>query len=94
MAGQLATRYNPEMEQAAFSLEPGSYSQPITSTMGWQIIKVNERGVHPLNENQLLTKQAESYSTWLQEAKQGAGVQITWTPDMAPPDPALTATAR
>lgn len=94
MAGQLASRYNPEMEQAAFSLEPGSYSQPITSTMGWQIIKVNERGVHPLNENQLLTKQAESYSTWLQEAKQGAGVQITWTPDMAPPDPALTSTAR
>lgn len=92
--GQLATRYNPEMEQVAFSLEPGAYSQPITSTMGWQIIKVNERGVHPLNENQLLTKQAESYSTWLQEARQGTGVQVTWTADLAPPDPALAQSTR
>jgi parvulin-like peptidyl-prolyl isomerase len=88
MTGQLATRYNPQFEETAFSLQPGAYSQPITSTMGWQIIRVTERGVHPLNETQLLTKQAEGYSKWLEESKK-AGVQILWKPEMAPPDPFL-----
>ncbi|MCS7260230.1 MAG: peptidylprolyl isomerase [Anaerolineae bacterium] len=88
MKGELALRYNPEIENVAFSLEPGRYyTQPITSTMGWQIIKVNERGIHPLNENQLYAKQAEAYSTWLQEAKKN--VQDFWQSSMAPPDPKL-----
>ncbi|MGQ9500867.1 MAG: peptidylprolyl isomerase [Anaerolineae bacterium] len=88
MKGELALRYNSEIENVAFSLEPGRYyTQPITSTMGWQIIKVNERGVHPLNENQLYAKQVEAYSTWLQEAKRN--VQDFWQSSMAPPDPRL-----
>lgn len=88
MKGELALRYNPEIENVAFSLEPGHYyTQPITSTMGWQIIKVNERGIHPLNENQLYAKQAEAYSSWLQEAKKN--VQDLWQSSMAPPDPKL-----
>ncbi len=88
MEGELALRYTPEIESIAFSLEPGHYyTQPITSTMGWQIIKVNERGVHPLNENQLYAKQVEAYSTWLQEAKKN--VQDFWQSSVAPPDPKL-----
>jgi parvulin-like peptidyl-prolyl isomerase len=92
MKGQLELRYSPEMEQAAFSLEPGTYSQPITTTVGWQIIKVNERGVRPLDESQLVTAQTESYANWLQESKKSAGVQVSWTSDMAPVDPALEQT--
>jgi PPIC-type PPIASE domain/SurA-like N-terminal domain len=88
MKGQLATRYNAQLEETAFSLEAGSYSQPITSTVGWQIIKLTERGVHPLNETQLLTKQAEGYSNWLEESKK-SGVQIHWQSDMAPVDTSL-----
>jgi parvulin-like peptidyl-prolyl isomerase len=91
MKGELALRYNPEIENVAFTLQPGHYyTQPITSTMGWQIIKVNERGIHPLNENQLYAKQAEAYSTWLQEAKKN--VQDFWQSNMAPPDPKLQQT--
>jgi parvulin-like peptidyl-prolyl isomerase len=91
MKGELALRYNPEIENVAFSLEPGRYyTQPITSTMGWQIIKVNERGIHPLSENQLYAKQVEAYSTWLQEAKKN--VQDFWQSSMAPPDPKLQQT--
>jgi len=91
MKGELALRYNPEIENVAFSLEPGHYyTQPITSTMGWQIIKVNERGIHPLNENQLYAKQVEAYSTWLQEAKKN--VQDFWQSSMAPPDSKLQQT--
>ena len=89
MKGELETRYSAEFEQAAFSMEPGAYSQPITSTLGWQIIRLNERGIRPLSESQLATKQAEGYSNWLEEGKNGAGTQIKWTPDMAPPDPGL-----
>ena len=88
MKGELALRYNPEIENIAFSLESGRYyTQPITSTTGWQIIKVNERGIHPLNENQLYAKQVEAYSTWLKEAKKN--VRDLWQSNMAPPDPKL-----
>lgn len=91
MKGELGLRYSPEIENVAFSLEPGHYyTQPITSTMGWQIIKVNERGIHPLNENQLYAKQVEAYSTWLQEAKRD--IQDFWQSNMAPPDPKLQQT--
>jgi hypothetical protein len=57
--------------------------------LGWQIIRLNERAIRPLSESQLATKQAEGYSNWLEEGKDGAGTQIKWTPDMVPPDPGL-----
>lgn len=87
--GDLAPQIGSAVEDAAFSLSPGEYSQPITSTLGWQIVKVNERGVHPLSEYQLQAQQQKAYSDWLQEAKSASGVEILWKPEMAPPDPLL-----
>lgn len=76
-------------EEAAFSLKPGEYSQPISSPLGWHIVKVNERGMRELNEYQLQTQQQQAYSDWLSEATNSEGVEILWEPDMAPPDPLL-----
>jgi hypothetical protein len=89
----LALRFGPTFEATAFSLNPGEYSQPISSTVGVHIVKVNERGVRPLSDSQLRTRQQQAYFDWLQEARSAEGVEILWEPDMAPPDPLLDQSA-
>ena len=84
--GELTARFNQDVEDAAFSLAPGSYSRPISTTLGLQIIKVNERGLQPLNDRQLRTQQQAAYSDWLTEARSSEGVEILWEPEMAPLD--------
>ena len=87
LEGDLASRYGPAVEEAAFSLNPGEYSQPISSTVGIHIILVNERGVRELDEFRLQAEQQQAYFEWLQEARVAEGVETLWEPDMAPPDP-------
>jgi len=81
------------LEEAIASLSPGQHSQPISSTLGlmpsWYIVKVNERGMRPLSDEQLQTRQQQAYSDWLSEARKSDGVEILWKPEMAPPDPLL-----
>jgi parvulin-like peptidyl-prolyl isomerase len=88
LEGDLASRYGPALEEAAFALSPGEYSQPISSTLGVHIILVNERGLRPLDEYRLQAQQQQAYFEWLQEARSGEGVENLWDPNMAPPDPA------
>jgi len=88
--GELTDQYGPDgaaMDTAAFSLAVGSYSQPITTTTGFEILKVNDRQTRPLTDSQLATQQQKSYSDWLTQARNAPGVQILWTSSMAPPDP-------
>lgn len=87
LEGDLASRYGPEIEEAAFSLNPGEYSQPISSTVGVHIIMVNERDVRPLTDFRLQSQQQQAYLDWLEEARAREGVETLWEPDMAPPDP-------
>jgi parvulin-like peptidyl-prolyl isomerase len=87
LEGDLASRYGPEVEAAAFSLNPGEYSQPISSTVGAQIIMVNERAVRPLSEFRLQSEQQQAYFDWLEEARNAEGVENLWNEKMAPPDP-------
>jgi parvulin-like peptidyl-prolyl isomerase len=91
--GELESRFGSIFEQAAFSLSPGEYSDPISSPIGWHIVKVNERAVRPLSTYQLQTRQQQAYSNWLQEAQSAEGIEILWEPDMAPPDPLLEGSA-
>ncbi len=87
--GELTARFNQDVEDSAFSLAPGSYSRPISTTLGLQIIRVNERGLQLLNDSQLRTQQQVAYSDWLTEARSSVGVVILWEPEMAPSDPFL-----
>ena len=87
--GDLAARYGPEIEEVAFSLSPGEYSQPISSTVGVHIITVSERDVRPLSDFRLQAQQQQAYLDWLEEARATEGVETLWEPDLAPPDPLL-----
>jgi parvulin-like peptidyl-prolyl isomerase len=87
LEGDLSSRYSTDFEEAAFSLSPGEYSQPISSTLGLHIIKLNERGLRPLSDFRLQDRQQQAYSDWLEEARNAEGVEVLWEVDMAPPDP-------
>jgi parvulin-like peptidyl-prolyl isomerase len=93
LEGELAPRLGLAVEEAALALNPGEYSQPISSGIGWHIVLVNERTVRPLTDFQLQTRQQQAYSDWLEEARNTEGVEITWEPDMAPPDPLFESSA-
>jgi len=90
LPGDLASEFDPKLEEVAFSLAPGTFSQPITSTMGsstvWYVVKLIEKGERELTPYQLRSKQAEAYQNWLNAARNAPGVEIRWRADMAPPD--------
>lgn len=90
LPGDLASEYDPKLEEVALSLAPGTFSQPITSTMGsstvWYVVKLIEKAERELTPYQLRAKQAEAYQSWLNNARNAPGVEIRWRADMAPPD--------
>ena len=92
LKGDLSQMFSSAFEDAVATLQPGQISQPISSTImsAWYILKVNDRGVRPLDANQLRTQQQKAYSEWLTSATSSAGVKILWTANMAPPDPLLS----
>jgi peptidyl-prolyl cis-trans isomerase C len=56
---------DPKVEEAAFSLEAGATSDVIQTAAGFHIIKVLERGVHPLSPDALLSVQEQALKEWL-----------------------------
>jgi len=65
-----------DFDQAVFALQPGQISNPITTTSGVQIVKVDERDPNrPLEASHLETFQSQAFNNWLEEAKKGSGVQ-------------------
>jgi len=58
----------PQIEQAAFSLEVGQYSEVIATEYGYHIVQVIERVQnHPLSPDALQALQAQVLQQWLQE---------------------------
>ncbi|MBN1453329.1 MAG: peptidylprolyl isomerase [Anaerolineales bacterium] len=56
----------PELEEAAFSLEPEQYSDVIASEVGYHILLVVERDAqHPLSPDAYLVMQEKALSDWL-----------------------------
>ncbi len=65
--------YLPEtaIEEAAFALQPGEYSDVIQTQAGYHILYLVERDPnHPLSPDALLTLQQHAVSAWLAEQKQ------------------------
>ncbi len=60
----------PEVETAAFSLQPGQTSEIIHSSLGYHIIQVIERDTqHPLSPDAKLTLQQAALKKWLEDRR-------------------------
>jgi len=60
----------PELEEVAFSLEPGQYSDVITTEVGYHILLVVEREQqHPLSPDALLVMQEKALQDWLAQKR-------------------------
>lgn len=67
----------PEIEEAAFSLPVGSYSQVIATEIGFHVIKVIERdSEHLLTTDALISLQTKALNEWLSQARSMASIEI------------------
>lgn len=67
--------YEKVIEEAAFSLEPGTYSQVLQSGVGFHIVKVIEREpARSLSADALRALQSRSLADWLAERRAAANI--------------------
>lgn len=71
----------PEVEQAAFSLQPGMTSDVIATSLGFYLVKVLERDpVRALSPEARRALQARTYENWLANERARANVEILISP--------------
>lgn len=67
-----------EIENAAFTLQPGQFSDVIQTSGGYHILKVLERDpAHPLSPDARLTLQEQALANWLQEQRAASTIVLT-----------------
>ena len=67
----------PAVEEVAFNLQPGEYSEIVETEIGFHIIFVSERSTNqPLSRDALLTLQRLAVGQWVDAARQAADVQV------------------
>ena len=68
---------NTQIEEAAFSLDVGQYSDVITTDVGFHIVKVLERDpARPLSSDAYLVLQEQALKNWVEQQKQTADVVL------------------
>jgi peptidyl-prolyl cis-trans isomerase C len=71
----------PQIEEAAFRLAVGQYSEVITTDVGFHIVKVLAREPErPLSPDAYLTLQELALKTWIEEQRQQANVVFAGQP--------------
>jgi parvulin-like peptidyl-prolyl isomerase len=67
----------PELEEAAFSLEPGQYSDVIETEVGYHIVLVVERDPqHQLSPDAYLVMQEKALGDWLAQSRAGSEIVL------------------
>ena len=68
---------NAQIEEAAFNLTVGQYSDVITTDVGFHIVRILERDAnHPLSPDALLSLQELALSKWIEEQRAQADVVL------------------
>ena len=68
---------NPQIEEAAFKLTVGQYSDVITTDVGFHIVKILEHDSNrPLSPDALLTLQEQALRKWIEEQRTQAKVVL------------------
>jgi parvulin-like peptidyl-prolyl isomerase len=68
-----------EFEDAVFSLEPGTTSDPIQTDYGYHIIQVLEKGMRELDDETYESMISQAFQTWLDEETAAAETTIAVT---------------
>jgi len=74
------TLTTPEVEAAAFALQPGEVSTVIQSALGYHLVRVIERGEHELSPQTWRRLRQEAVEAWLAEARGRATIEIVNPP--------------
>ncbi len=67
---------DPAVEEAAFSLLVGSYSDVIESDVGYHILMVLEKEVRPLTNDARLTLQRQALHAWLAQQREESTIEV------------------
>lgn len=68
----------PEVEEAAFALQPGEHSQVVQSQLGYHLIEVIARDPNrPLSPQALLALQTKAVQDWLEQQRTEAAIEIS-----------------
>jgi len=66
----------PELEEIAFSLPPGEYSEVIETDAGYHILYVIDQGLHPLSSEIRMLLEEKAVNAWLDEARSLAEIEV------------------
>jgi parvulin-like peptidyl-prolyl isomerase len=70
----------PEVEEMAFSLEPGEVGEVVESRLGFHIVQTIEREVRPLLPDALERLRENAVETWLAGRRQASAIEILIAP--------------
>ena len=66
----------PELEEAAFLLQPGQFSQVIETDAGYHILYVIDKGMYPLSSEIRQILEEEAVSSWVADARAQADIEV------------------
>jgi peptidyl-prolyl cis-trans isomerase C len=64
------------IDAAAFALQPGAFSEVIASPVGFHILYIVERGVHPLSPDALLVMREKAVTNWVSQQRAQANILL------------------
>src|SRR3989304_2722804 len=70
----------PEVDQASWALSPGETSEIFESALGYHIVRVLERGDHPLSPDALRFLREQAVVVWLQARQGTAAIEVFVAP--------------